>query len=249
MKKQLFKRASLALATMLALVLAGALSMTTLAQTSGAAHPVEGAYNVNSKSAEMGTLTFLLVLKKNGDKWMGEIKDAPMPLTVSATTVDADNNVNVTADAGGTAVEIKGKFVAGKITGDWSAGDLKGTWEATKKDEVMAASAAPAAAPAAAGAPADLEGTYDTVVIADGQGELPLTLMIKNDAGKLKTEVSNGGELNIVDIKVDGDNVTLTATYSGNGPIMLPGKRTGDQMGGKWEFGGFSGSWKATKKK
>lgn len=244
MKKQFFKRASLVLAMMLA----GVLSVTALAQNGGSAHPVEGTYNVNSKSAEMGTLTFLLVLKKNGDKWMGEIKDAPMPLTVSATTVDADNNVNVTADAGGTSVEIKGKFTAGKITGDWSAGDMKGTWEATRKEEVMAASTAPSA-PAAAGAAADLEGTYDTVVIADGQGELPLTLMIKNDGGKLKTEVSNGGELNIVDIKVDGENVTLTATYSGNGPIMLPGKRTGDQMGGKWEFGGFSGSWKATKKK
>ena len=244
MKKQLFKRASLALAMMLA----GVLSVTALAQNGGSAHPVEGTYNVNSTSAEMGTLSFVLVLKKSGDKWMGEIKDAPMPLTVSATTVDADNNVNVTADAGGTSVEIKGKYEAGKIKGGWSAGDMKGTWEATKKEEAMAA-AAPATAAAGAGATAAIEGTYDTVVIADGQGELPMTLMIKNEGGKLKTEVSNGGELNIVDIKVDGDNVTLTATYSGNGPIMLPGKRTGDQMGGKWEFGGFSGTWKATKKK
>lgn len=243
MKKQLFKRASLALA----MILASVLSVTALAQNGGSTHPVEGTYNVNSTSAEMGTLTFVLVLKKNGDKWMGEIKDAPMPLTVSNASVDADNNVSVTADAGGTSVEIKGKFDAGKIKGGWSAGDMKGTWEATKKD--MAATAAPAAAAPAASAAAGIEGTYDTVVIAEGQGELPLTLVIKNDAGKLKTEVSNGGELNIVDIKVDGDNVTLTATYSGNGPIMLPGKRTGDQMGGKWEFGGFSGSWKATKKK
>jgi hypothetical protein len=219
MKKQFVKLASLALA----LVFAGVLSVSALAQNGASSHPIEGTYNVNSSSPEMGTLTFLLVLKKNGDKWMGEIKDAPMPLAVSTTVVDADNNVVVTADAGGTPVEIKGKFEAGKIKGGWSAGEMKGTWEATKKE--------------------------DTVVIADGQGELPLTLLIKNEAGKLKTEVSNGGELNIVDIKVDGDNVTLTATYSGNGPIMLPGKRTGDEMGGKWEFGGFSGTWKAIKKK
>jgi hypothetical protein len=246
MKKQLFKLASLTLA----LVFAGVLSVTALAQNGGSTHPVEGTYSVSSSSAEMGTLTFLLVLKKNGDKWLGEIKDAPMPLTVSNATVDTDNNVIVTADAGGTAVEIKGKFEAGKIKGGWSAGDLKGTWEATKKEEALAAAATPTAPAASAGAAAaGLEGAYDAKVTADGQGELPLTLIIKSEGGKLKTETQNGGELNIVDIKVDGENVTLTATYSGNGPIMLPGKRTGDEMGGKWEFGGFSGTWKATKKK
>ena len=240
MKQQFSKLVSLALACVCAAVLAA----SALAQ---AAHPVEGTYTVNSTSAEMGTITFVLVLKKNGDKWLGEIKDAPLPLTVSATTVDADNNVAVTADAGGTPVEIKGKFDAGKLKGGWTAGEMKGTWEATKKDAVVA-TAAPAAAPAA-GAAASYEGTYDAKVIADGQGELPLTLIVKSEAGKLKAESQNGGELSIVDIKIDGDNVTLTATYSGQGPIMLPGKRTGDEMGGKWEFGGFSGTWKATKKK
>lgn len=245
MKKQLFKLASV----MLAFLCASVLSVTALAQNGGA-HPVEGTYTVNSTSAEMGTLTFMLVLKKNGDKWMGEIKDAPMPLTVSNTTVDASNNVVVVADAGGTSVEIKGKFDAGKIKGDWSAGEMKGTWEATKKDAAAAAAAAPAA-PAAAGggAMAALEGTYDAKVIADGQGELPLTLILKNDGGKLKAESRDGGELSIVDVKVEGETITLVATYSGNGPIMLPGKRTGDELGGKWEFGGFSGTWKATKKK
>lgn len=244
MRKQLFKLAICALA----MVCANILSVTAFAQNGGAMHPVEGSYNVNSSSPEMGTLTFLLVLKKTGDKWMGEIKDAPMPLTVSNTVVDADNNVIVTADAGGTTVEIKGKFEAGKIKGGWSAGDMKGTWEATKKDAPMAAAAAPAPT-AAGGAMAGLEGTYDAKVSADGQGDLPLTLIVKSDGGKLKAESQNGGELSIVDIKVEGDTVTLVATYSGNGPIMLPGKRTGDEMGGKWEFGGFTGTWKATKKK
>ena len=46
----------------------------------------------------------------------------------------------------------------------------------------------------------------------------------------------------------DGDVVNFAATYQGNGPIPLPGKRTGNEMGGKWEFGGFSGTWKAVKK-
>lgn len=241
MKKQLFKLASLALAV----VFASVLSVAALAQ----GHPVEGTYNVASTSSEMGTINFVMVLKKSGDKWTSEIKDSPLPLTVTSTAVDAENNVIVVADAGGTSVEIKGKFDAGKIKGAWSAGDMKGTWEAAKKDGAMAA--APAA-PAAGGASAmaGLEGTYDAKVIADGQGELPMTLVIKSEGGKLKTEVPGGGDLNIVDIKVEGETITLVAQYQGQGPIMLPGKRAADgSMGGKWEFGGFSGTWSATKKK
>lgn len=242
MKKQLFKLASLALAA----VFASVLSMAALAQT----HPVEGTYTVASTSSEMGTVNFVLVIKKNGDKWMSEIKDSPLPLTVTSTAVDAENNVVVVADAGGTSVEIKGKFDAGKIKGAWSAGDMKGTWEAAKKDGAMAAAPAAPAAGGGAAAMAGLEGTYDAKVVADGQGDLPLTLVIKNDGGKLKTEVPGGGDLNIVDIKVEGETITLVAQYQGQGPIMLPGKRAADgSMGGKWEFGGFSGTWSATKKK
>lgn len=242
MKKQLFKLASLALAA----VFASVLSIAALAQT----HPVEGTYTVASTSSEMGTVNFVLVIKKNGDKWMSEIKDSPLPLTVTSTAVDAENNVVVVADAGGTSVEIKGKFDAGKIKGAWSAGDMKGTWEAAKKDGAMAAAPAAPAAGGGAAAMAGLEGTYDAKVVADGQGDLPLTLVIKNDGGKLKTEVPGGGDLNIVDIKVEGETITLVAQYQGQGPIMLPGKRAADgSMGGKWEFGGFSGTWSATKKK
>lgn len=242
MKKQLFKVASLALAV----VFASVLSVAALAQ----GHPVEGTYNVASTSSEMGTINFVMVLKKSGDKWTSEIKDSPLPLTVTSTAVDAENNVVVVADAGGTSVEIKGKFDAGKIKGNWSAGDMKGTWEAAKKDAAMAAAPAAPAAGGGASAMAGLEGTYDAKVIADGQGELPMTLVIKSEGGKLKTEVPGGGDLNIVDIKVEGETITLVAQYQGQGPIMLPGKRNADgSMGGKWEFGGFSGTWSATKKK
>jgi hypothetical protein len=221
---------------------------TALAQNGASTpHPVEGAYTVTATSPEMGTITFLLVLKKSGDQWMGEIKDAPMPLTVSKVAVDAENNVAVTADAGGSSVEIKGKLDAGKLKGNWSAGEMKGTWEATRKDEAKAAAAPPSAASAVT--VAGLEGTYDAKVIAEGLGEAPLTLVIKKDGDKLKVEVPSGGDLNITDIKVNGDDVTLMATYQGQGPITLAGKRTGDEMGGKWEFGGAKGTWKATKKK
>lgn len=214
------------------------------------AHPVEGSYNVESKSSELGTINIVLVLKKDGAKWLGEIKDSPMPLTVTSVTVDETNKVTINCDAGGTTVALIGKFADGKIEGDWTAGDMKGTWSGAKKDAVVAA-AKPAAAPAAGGAAAaGIEGTYDFKIVADGQGELPLTLVIKRDGEKLVTEVPGGGDLLITGVEVkEGDAVAFSATYQGNGPIPLPGKRTGSEMGGKWEFGGFSGTWSATKKK
>ncbi len=243
MKKQHFNLASFALAA----ICAGVLSVAALAQ----GHPVEGTYNTTVTSSELGTINLVLVLKKNGDKWAAEFKDSPLPLMVSNVTVDAENNLVVTADAGGTAVEFKGKYDAGKIKGGFTAGDMKGTLEGTRSDaaKVVAPAATAPAAGGGASAMAGLEGTYDAKVIADGQGELPLTLVIKNDGGKLKTEVPSGGDMNIVDIKVEGDTVTLVAQYQGQGPIMLPGKRAADgSMGGKWEFGGFSGTWSAKKK-
>lgn len=243
MKKQFSRWAGFALV----LVFASATAIAALAQN-GSAHPVEGTYSISSVSPEMGTITYLLVLKKSADKWTAEIKDSPLPLTITTTTVDAENNIVLIADVGGTAVEIKGKFDAGKIKGNWTAGELKGTLEGTKKDEAKAATA-PTAPATGGGAAAGLEGTYDAKIGAEGQGELPFTLVIKKDGDKLKTEVPERGVLNVIEIKVDGDNVTLVATYQGQGPIMLPGKRTGDELGGKWEFSGMSGTWKATKKK
>jgi hypothetical protein len=241
MVKQMFKWASLTLA------LTAMLALAAQAQN-GATHPVEGSYKVTAASSEVGTLNFGLVIKKNGDKWTGEFKDAPMPMTVSNITVDADNKVVITADAGGTTVTIQGKLADNKIAGDWTAGDTKGTWTALK-DGAAAPAAAEAKAAPVAGAAASIEGTYDFKIIADGQGELPLTLVIKNSDGKLITENPGGGDLLVTGIEVkEGDVVALTATYQGNGPIPLNGKRTGNEMGGKWEFGGFSGTWSAKKK-
>jgi len=242
----------------LSLICAAILSVAALAQN-GAANAVEGDYNVTASSSELGTINFLMILKRDGDKWAAEIKDSPTPLTVTTVTVDDANKITIIADAGGTPVTIVGKFDNGAIAGDWSAGDIKGTWKAAKKDVVVAAAkpaeksdaapAASAAAPAASAAAAALEGIYDAKVIADGQGELVFTLIIKRDGEKLVTAVENGGDLNVVSIEVkDPDVVNLTATYQGNGPIPLPGKRAGAEMGGKWEFGGFSGTWSAKKK-
>ena len=228
----------------LSLICVTALAQASLAQNGG---PIEGTYNVTANSAELGTINFLMVLKRDGAKWTAEIKDSPTPLNVSSVTIDDTNKITVTADAGGTTVTINGKFANGGFAGDWSAGDIKGTWKGAKKDGAAAAKPA-TSAPVSAEAMAALEGTYDVKIMVDGQGDLPFTLVIKRSGDKLVTEVPNPGDLNIVGIEVkEGDLVTLQATFQGN-PFQLPGKRTGSEMGGKWAAGGFSGDWSAKKK-
>jgi hypothetical protein len=245
MNKKLSNPVGLALSA----VAASLISVAAMAQNSaGTAHPAEGTYVVNSSSPAMGTLTFLLTLKKNGEKWSGEITDCPMPLTVNSALVDTENNVVLVVDLGGRMIEIKGKFEAGKITGGWSLGELKGSWNATQKEETKAATA-PIMATLTGATPPTLEGAYDLKVTTDAQTEFLLTLVIRKEGDKLKTEVPGGGDLKIADIKIEGDKVTLVATYQGQGPILMPGSSAGDELSGRWEFGGFSGTWKATKKK
>jgi hypothetical protein len=85
------------------------------------------------------------------------------------------------------------------------------------------------------------------MIAVEGQGGLPFTLIIKKDGEKLLTEVKDGGDINIVGVDLKGDAVTLSATYQGN-PFALPGTRTGSDLGGKWEAGGYSGTWTAKKR-
>jgi hypothetical protein len=240
---------------MLAMV-AFALALTVMGNLTGMAqsHPVEGAYDVTASSSDLGELKFQIILKLDNGKWKGEIKDAAMPLSVTEVVVDPANKVKITSDAGGTSVIIAGSYEAGKITGQWTAGDMKGNMIATQKVAAGSVAAAPAAAPApavSAGVTSGIEGSYDTTIVADGQGEFTLGLVIKKSGDKLVTEVPVAGDLNIVEIQVkDPDVVNLTATYQGQGPIPLTGKRiSADEMGGKWEAGGFSGTWKAKRKK
>lgn len=229
----------------LSLLCAAALAQASLAQSDAKpdAKSIEGTYSVTANSAELGAVNFVMILKRDGGKWTAEVKDSPTPLTMSSVTVDDTNKISITADAGGTAVTIKGKFDNGELVGDFSAGDIKGTFKGTKKD----ASAA-AAKPASAEALAALEGTYDAKISVKDQGDFPFTLVIKRNGDKLVTEVPNPGDLNIVGIEVLVDGaVTLSATYQGN-PFQLPGKRDGNDMGGKWAAGNFSGDWSAKKK-
>src|SRR5262249_60395487 len=97
----------------LSLVCAVALAQASLAQSG--ANSVEGTYNVTATSSELGTVNFVMVLKLDGGKLKVDVKDAPMPLTVTSATVDDTNKISIAADAGGTPVPINGKFDKGDI--------------------------------------------------------------------------------------------------------------------------------------
>lgn len=228
-----------------------ALVLVTLVASVGTAfgqsHPVEGVYAVTATGNEIGTVTFTLTLKRAGTTWSGEVTDSALPFTVKSVTVSESNNIKIMAAAGDTEVTIEGAFDGMKIAGNWSAGEAKGAWSGARKDAAMAAKPAASAGTSGSGATAALEGTYDAEVVADGQGALPFTLIVKKSGDKLATEVQNAGDLNIVGIEVNGEAVTLKATFQGN-PFDLPGKIAGSEMNGKWEAGGFTGSWKAKKK-
>jgi len=230
----------------MALVCTVALAGIAAAQNGGP-HPVEGSYSVTAIGNEIGTVTFTMALKRNGDKWAAEVTDSPLPMTIKNVVVDADNKVTITAATGDAEVTIVGKFVAGKITGDWTAGEAKGTWSAVRKDTGTTSATATTRA-TQTGSAGTLEGTYDAEVTAEGQGSLPFTLIIKRSGDKLVTEVPNAGDLNITGIEVNGETVTLNATFQGN-PFALPGKVSGGNMGGTWEAGGFKGTWSAKPKR
>jgi hypothetical protein len=204
------------------------------------AHPLEGKYDVTASGDAVGSITFQLILKRNGEAWAGETVNTPIPLTISKVMVEGENKVSLTGDSGGTEVMMTAKVEEGKLKGDWTAGGGGGTWTAIKQG------ATERKAGSSAGADS-VEGAYEAKVVAEGQGELPFTLIIKRDGDKFVTEVKDGGDLNITGITVNGDSVTLDAAYQGN-PFPLPGKREGRDMKGKWEAGGFSGTWSAIKK-
>lgn len=221
-----------------ALICALLLSAAGLAQDN--AQPIEGTYDITASGEQIGTVRFVMTLKLNNGKWGGEIKDAPVPLNIESVAIDG-NNVTIKAAADGNAVTISGKYAEGKLTGKWMTGEASGDWSGVKQG-IAAAPATAAVAPAGA-----VEGTYDMQIVADGQGTLNFTLVIKRDGDKLATEVKDGGDLNIVGITLSGEAVTLDATFQGN-PFSLPGKRAGQEMGGKWEAGGYSGTWSAKRR-
>jgi hypothetical protein len=201
---------------------------------------MEGEYAVTAMGDQIGTVHFSMILKRAGNKWTGEIKGAPIAMTIKSVTAD-DQSVTIIAEVDGQEVNIAGKLEGGKLAGKWNTSDDSGTWSATKNVAATQTTTSPAASSSS------IEGVYDAQVTAEGQGTLSFTLIIKREGDKLITQAKDAGPLDITGIQFDGENVTLAATFQGN-PFELPGKRAGNDMGGKWDAGGVGGTWSAKKK-
>ena len=121
----------------LALVVSGMLifgAMTLSAAQQTKAHPVEGTYEVSATDSG-GSASFLMIVKRNGEKWTCEFRDTPAPVTVETMTVDKENALTITGIFNYQAkMSIKGKFKDDKIEGTFViTGDSEGTWTATKR--------------------------------------------------------------------------------------------------------------------
>jgi hypothetical protein len=86
------------------------------------------------------------------------------------------------------------------------------------------------------------------------EGESKMTLVISEDAGKLKAVAkSERGERPFDSIAVEGSKITLVLTISYNGSpmtITFNGKIDGPKMEGETDFGGLAtGTWSATAQK
>lgn len=112
---------------------------------------------------------------------------------------------------------------------------------------LLATAAVSAPAADATRAPERAEGTYDARIVAEGAATFDFVLTVAREGTALKPRVQNGGEIDITAIAVDGEKVTLTATYQGD-PFTLPGTFTETGMGGKWEAGGYHGTWSAKRR-
>jgi len=128
----------------LMLVGAMALAVTTLsaqqkqappksAPQSTKAHPVEGTYDGSAASTN-GPVPFLLIIKREGQKWVGQIQNSPNPIAVSGLTVDKANTVTIKGTVNDAPITITGQYKAGKLEGNWFSSETnKGTWAATKR--------------------------------------------------------------------------------------------------------------------
>jgi hypothetical protein len=90
-------------------------------------------------------------------------------------------------------------------------------------------------------------GTYDASAVIEGQGTTDVVLVVKQDDEKLAAVSSGSKDLSINGIAVDGEKVTLTATWQGYG-FELPGTVTAEGMGGKWGNAYARGTWFAKKR-
>lgn len=93
-----------------------------------------------------------------------------------------------------------------------------------------------------------LEGTYDVALTAKGEdGAIALTLTIKRVGEKFTAQSTDSEYISVTGIKLDGEDVTLTAAFQGY-PFDMVGRFKDGGMTGTWQGGPKEGTWSAKRR-
>lgn len=113
-----------------------------------------------------GGIRFLVSLKRDGSKWLGEVRETPVPVTVTNVTVTGRNSLTVSASgaAGGFPSTVTLKIDGRRITSSVNMGPRAATVTATKKAGEKATT---------------IEGTYEGEGVIDGRDAVPFVLTVK----------------------------------------------------------------------
>ena len=134
-----------------------------------ALHPLEGLYEVSITPVDRERgFKFVVSLTRNDSKWVGEVRDTPVAVTVKDVTVTGENSLtgSVSIDAGEKTLKVAVKVEGSKIVCDMSDGEKAATLTATKKVTEGKATTT-------------IEGTYEAKAVMEGRDPLLLELVIK----------------------------------------------------------------------
>jgi len=129
-------------------------------------HPLEGLYEVSITTDTGEVIRFLVSLKSESGKWVGEVRD--LPVTVKEVTVTGESNPTIiaTATTEGMTGTITIKFEGSKLTSSVKIGEQTITLSGARKETEGQATAT-------------IEGTYEAQASAEGEDPLLFVLTIK----------------------------------------------------------------------
>jgi hypothetical protein len=169
-------------------------------------------------------------LKLDGDKLAGTAAMFQGSIPLSAIKFD-DPKLTIELSAGQQDFRLSGTLKDDRFEGTWEqvGGDMKGTWSAERKGP----------APVAAAANGGVSGTWSLVAVTP-QGELPLTMEVKEAAGKVTGSLSSA--MGVVAIESGtyasgklGFDLNIGAVYHVDLDVV------GDKITGKWGQAGTDG--------
>jgi hypothetical protein len=201
---------------------------------------VSGKYEGTLKTAGAADEKVWLELKNDGGKISGHLMKGQTAIDIAEGSV-AESKLSLKLKDGA----INGVIAGDKITGDWSAGSKKGSLDLKK----VGGPVAPETGGAAAAAPAvNLNGQWDAVADAQGQG-FPFLLVLKVE-GETVTG-SSSSQLGESTVKNGSwkDGKLVFDLEGQNGTINMSATIVEGKLSGQFDYAGqLQGRWVAVKK-